>query len=230
MKVSPSCLCIIGARAGSLRLPGKNKKSINGKPLYCITVENAVRSGIFSEIIFSTDDKDILEGLSAYEKITADKRPPQLAGSKVVMWDVGIYLLEKYAKRLKNTKDICFLTPCHPFRRHGHIREAYVLYKSSNATSLISVTELPSPPEFSIEMIDGKIKKDWDGPVRKGDRKKLYYPNGAITFVKKDYFLNKKDIYAQDTAGYLLSWPYSLDIDYAEDLELAKKLAGCFME
>eukprot|EP00121_Abeoforma_whisleri_P010786 Awhi_evm1s9944 len=50
---------IIGARGGSVGVPGKNIKVLCGKPLIAWTIESAIKSGVFDRIIISTDSMDI---------------------------------------------------------------------------------------------------------------------------------------------------------------------------
>ena len=56
-----SAICIIPARAGSRRIPGKNKKLFHGKPIILYSLEAARESGLFSRIVVSTDDLDIVQ-------------------------------------------------------------------------------------------------------------------------------------------------------------------------
>ena len=57
-------LCIIPARGGSKRLPGKNIKPLNGKPLVFYTIDEVIKSNIFDKIIFTSDDDTILKVVS----------------------------------------------------------------------------------------------------------------------------------------------------------------------
>ena len=223
-------VCLIGARKGSKRLPHKNKQEICGRKLYSIAVDAAVYSGIFSKIIVTTDDEDIIGGLSNFPEVMVDRRKEEFAGSQVVIWEVGVYILEKYSSDFEQTKDLCFITPCHPFRNSKHIREAYELYKSSGADSLVSVTEFPAPIELAVKLDNGKVKRNWPGPVRKGNYEKSFFPNGAITFVKKEFLTRNIDVYSVNTIGYEMGWPYCLDIDHQQDLDLARTLANEFLK
>ena len=45
-------------RSGSQGLKGKNIKLINGKPLMYFTIREAVKSGIFDNIVISTDSRN----------------------------------------------------------------------------------------------------------------------------------------------------------------------------
>ena len=54
-------VCIITARGGSKRIPRKNIKSFLGKPIIAYSIETALKSKLFDEVIVSTDDKEIAE-------------------------------------------------------------------------------------------------------------------------------------------------------------------------
>ena len=59
MNTSQSNLCIIPARGGSKRIPRKNIKDFLGKPIIAYSIEAALSSGLFSEVMVSTDDEEI---------------------------------------------------------------------------------------------------------------------------------------------------------------------------
>ena len=52
---------IIPARAGSTRVPNKNKVLINGHPMIAYTIESAKQSGVFAKLLLATDDDEIME-------------------------------------------------------------------------------------------------------------------------------------------------------------------------
>jgi CMP-N,N'-diacetyllegionaminic acid synthase len=218
------CICIIGARAESRRLPNKNKLLLAGKPLYEYTVDAAQRSGLFEHILFSTDDQEILEGLKAYPQVRLHERPERLAGPDVSMITVLDYLIQRNKEHWMDVQTLGLLTPCHPMRTHRHIREAYRLYLGSDAEALVSISPFPCPPERALQVMNGYVKRTWTGLVRKEEHPQQYYPNGAITFVDLAYFMYHKDFYPERTVGYLMDWISGLDIDYPDDFLLAEKL------
>ena len=82
-------LCIIPARGGSKRLPRKNLKLLNGKPLIFHTIDSAIDSNIFDKIIFTSDNEEILKLVSVnypFKLIETFNRPPEFASdtSKVI--------------------------------------------------------------------------------------------------------------------------------------------------
>ena len=54
-------LAMITARGGSKRIPRKNIKDFNGKPIMAYSIEAAIASGVFDEVMVSTDDEEIAE-------------------------------------------------------------------------------------------------------------------------------------------------------------------------
>ncbi len=218
------CVCIIGARKGSKRLPGKNRLQLGGKPLYMHTLESAIGAELFDHIIFTTDDDVILSELGDYPKILLDQRPSEFAEDGVTMMEVLTYLFERYKDIFMDCKNICLLTPCTPLRNSKHICEAYKLYKKSGSMSLVSLTEFPCPPELALEMEDGWVQRKWEGAARPGEYKKRYYPNGCVIFSDYSYFAIHGNFYPPNTVGYLMTWPDCLDIDYEADYNIARML------
>ena len=72
-------LCIIPARGGSKRIPRKNIKPFNGKPMIAYSVEAALESGCFARVAVSTDDEEIAAVARQYGAETPFVRPPELA-------------------------------------------------------------------------------------------------------------------------------------------------------
>ena len=59
-------ICIIPARGGSKRIPRKNIKTFMGKPIIAYSIEAALQSGLFDEVMVSTDDEEIAEIACGY--------------------------------------------------------------------------------------------------------------------------------------------------------------------
>ncbi|MBW2619319.1 MAG: hypothetical protein JRC92_10635 [Deltaproteobacteria bacterium] len=206
-------------------MPGKNKARLHGRPLYAWTVKAALAAGVFSAIIFSTDDGEIIEELKGQPQLIVDARPKKLADAQASMWEVGEYVLGRYPAAASAAGSVCFITPCHPFRTAGHISQAFQRYTDSAADALVSVTEFPSPPSLFLELVEGRLKRNWEGLIRGAEHPTRYYPNGAITIIDQALFRVHKNPYSSHTIGFEMDWPDCLDIDQPKDLELARRLA-----
>lgn len=62
-------LAIIPARSGLKGIKDKNIRNLNGKPLIAYTIEAAISSGEFEEIMVSTDSEKYAEILDQYNAI-----------------------------------------------------------------------------------------------------------------------------------------------------------------
>jgi len=221
-------VCIIGARKGSRRIPGKNRQPLLGKPLYQWTLEAALAADIFNDIIFSTDDDEIAAGVEAFPVIL-DRRPPLLAGDDIGMTEVVAYLQDHYQQGAQ-ASSICLLTPCHPFRTARQIRKACQEFALANAPSLITITRFESPPEITLKR-NGQILSGM--PIKrllKEEFEPSYYPDGAILVFDAAFFKENKRFFDPAMIGFELCWPFSLDIDYPRDLETARLIAPCLLK
>jgi len=217
-----SVICIIGARKGSKRLVGKNRRLLGEKPLYAYSLEAAIESNIFNAIILSSDDEFIIEDAQKYKEIIINKRPAKYADDITSMYDVGFYLLQEYTAVFKNVEYLCFLSPCNPLRTAKHITDAYTLLEQEKYDSLISVSEFAFPPELKLTVKDNKLERSWSGLARKNNHGLSYYPAGGMIFVNQKYFSKHKDVYTENTGAYQIGFPSSLDIDEEKDLAIAR--------
>ena len=113
-------LIIIPARKGSKRLPGKNKKILCGKPLICWTIEFALKIPEITDIIVTSDDKDIEKICKKYPKIQFEKRPSYLAKGNIPME----FVIEQLLFTLQKKYDlIVLLQPTTPIRDLNHIEK-----------------------------------------------------------------------------------------------------------
>jgi len=220
-----SRLCLILAKKNSRRIPEKNKRPLHGRPLYAYTIDAAVTSGIFTHIVCSSDDDAILNSLSQWPEVRGDRRPKHLADNTASAWDVLRDFLTTHENTARSIEDICILTPCHPFRSAVHISDAFREYRQAQADALLSVTPYPYPPELAFGRDSrGRLSRQWQGLNRKEDHPVRYYPNGAVLFVRREHFAQQGNIYGGNCYGYILDWPYGLDIDTWQDLEMAERL------
>ena len=92
-------LCIIPARGGSKRIPRKNVKAFLGKPIISYSIEVALKSGLFDEVMVSTEDEEIAEIAKSYGASFPFYRSQKAAGDHVMTIDVMTEVVEEYRKR-----------------------------------------------------------------------------------------------------------------------------------
>lgn len=216
---------IIGARKDSSRLAGKNKRLLAGKPLYAHTIESVLEADLFSEVVVTSDDDELLEGCAAYPGVQSEKRDGGLACDRTTMMQVVRDTIERCRGLREGIEGVCIMNPCNPFRGPVHIREAVEIFAGGDADTLVSVTALPLPVEFALYVRDGELVREWQGAARPAEFEKAFYPNGAIIIVRPKPFLEEESFYFGRTLPYEMKWPYCLDIDDPDDLQMAEWVA-----
>jgi len=221
-------LALIPARKGSKRLPGKNKKYLFGKPLICYTIEAVMQSKIFNEIIVSSDDSEILEIASKYNKVYLHHRTKELSSDNISAFDVLNKILDKTA----DYNVLGLFLPTSPFRNKNDIIRSYELIEN-NCECVISTTIYKYPPQFALEITENNIAiPAWkDSPLKKGvtqtnnkNIKKLYHPNGAIYMIKHSVYNKTKSFFKANITPYVMINEKSIDIDTHIDFMIAEYL------
>ena len=118
-------IAIIPARSGSKGLKDKNIRNLNGRPLLAWTIEAAVRSGEFDEIMVSTDSEAYAEIARRYGADVPFLRSPATATDTASSWDTVAEVLENCRERGSTFDTFCLLQPTSPLRNAEDIRNAY---------------------------------------------------------------------------------------------------------
>jgi len=121
-----SNLCIIPARGGSKRIPHKNTQPFLGKPIMAYSIEAALTSGLFDEVMVSTDSPDIAAVALQYGAKVPFLRTAQTANDTAttiaVLKEVEATYLATFNRRFDY---ICCLYPTAPLVPTSHLQEGY---------------------------------------------------------------------------------------------------------
>lgn len=220
-------LVVIPARGGSKRLPGKNIKPLNGKPLIHYTLEAAREVFDDSIICVSTDDEDIKRVCEQTGLKVPFLRPKELATDTADSRSVLLHAYEYYTNENDYEADvIVLLQPTSPLRNATHIKEAIELYQDE-LDMVVSVKETDSNPYFLLleENKDGHLEKILSGDfTRKQDCPTVYEINGAIYIINVRSLLNSDTLVFSRTKKYVMDKKSSIDIDDEFDFKFADYL------
>lgn len=220
-----SNICMITARGGSKRIPKKNIVDFHGKPLIAYSIENALDSGIFDEVIVSSDDEEILNiALKFKAKIfKRDKYADDISSST----KAAIYTLRSLLQNGKNVKNLCLLYPTAPLINAKILKEAYDKFIKDKSLFLFAATEFEYPIQRSFKLDENSKVKMFDEKYyykRSQDLEKAYHDAGAFYFGTKNAWLEKDFLFKQYSTVYILPRNLVCDIDTKEDLDFAKAL------
>jgi CMP-N-acetylneuraminic acid synthetase len=224
-----SNLCVIPARGGSKRLPGKNIKELNGKPLLAYSIDAAIESGIYDAIVVSSDDDTILEIGQEYGAIP-HKRKVVLSGDAIPVFKVFQNILEEgeYAGKFST---LTGMLPTCPFKKSKHLKEAIeLLEKHQLEVSIISVTPFDYPPQFGFSMKESNElvmthPEVFAKTTRSQNIEPLVHNNGAFWMAGVEHYLKQGTFYKGTMLGYHMDAISSYDIDYPYQFEIAEILA-----
>ena len=108
-------VAIITARGGSKRIPRKNIKEFNGKPIIAYSIEAALSSGIFNTVMVSTDDEEIAVIAKQYGALVPFMRSAKSSDDYATTADVIREVLESYGRQNENFEYACCIYPTAPF-------------------------------------------------------------------------------------------------------------------
>lgn len=223
-------VCIIPARGGSKRIPRKNIKAFCGKPIIAYSVEAAVNSGLFSEVMVSTDDNEIADIAKKSGAKVPFLRSEKNSDDYAVMADVLIEVLCEYKKLGITFDNMCCIYPTAPFVTVEKLTYAYEKFLSSGADMLEAVVTYSYPPQRSLNLSDDGLLYRYPEHIcaRSQDLEPWYHDAGQFYFYKISAF--EKSILTNGIkGGYMLKCaPYILtelevqDIDSLSDWKLAE--------
>ncbi len=219
-------LAIIPARSGSKGLPDKNIKELCGKPLMAYTLEAAVQSGIFYEVMVSTDSEQYASIARTVEGVTVPfLRSEVTAGDSASTWDTVKEVLHEYRKLGKEFEMFCILQPTSPLRSALCIQEAYKLYEEKNANSVVSVCKMGHSINICNTLPEDHSLVGFIRDEQKYTRQMnptYYRLNGSIYMCNTEAFYKYGTIYKEKSYAYIMSEMDSVDIDTKDDLLYAE--------
>jgi len=221
-------LAIIPARSGSKGLIDKNIKMLYEKPLMAYSIESAIESSQFDEVMVSTDSEIYAEIAIKYGAVVPFLRSAEKSSDNSSSWDVVKEVLECYGVRGTTFNTVALLQPTSPLRTAQDINNAFAIMQEKQANAVVSVCEVDHSPLWCNVLpengsMDRFLPKDL---VTKG-RQKLdtyYRINGAIYLVDVPYLLSSQTIYDQRCFAYKMDKSRSIDIDDLIDFHIAESL------
>lgn len=220
-------IAIIPARGGSKRIPRKNIQLVDGIPMIARAITTAKESGIFSHVLVSTDDEEILEISKEFGASVPQLRSKVLSDDFANTYDVVADALTKSWLGEVVPDHVCCIYPSSIFLKVTHLVEAYKMILDSGCSYVFPIQEY-SPPiqrglyleeNGSISMIDPK-----NALVRTQDLRPSYHDTGQFYWGKREAWERKDSIFGDHSMG-LICKPYEfIDIDTPEDFEFATVL------
>ena len=217
-------IAIITARGGSKRIPRKNIRPFLGKPIIVYSIEAAINSSCFDEIMVSTDDNEIADIARKAGANVPFMRSPKTSYDNATTVEVLVEVLEKYKSLGKEFDYCCCIYPTAPFINKSKLLNAYNKILSSKAKSLVPVVRFGFPILRSFKIENGLVKMNWPEHMNSHSQSLpiAYHDCGQFYIFKiKDFLIDKK-LFSDSTIPFEIPESEVQDIDNEEDWKVAE--------
>ena len=228
-------IALIPARSGSKRLPGKNIKLLRGIPLIAYTIQSALDSNLFSEVIVSTDSREISDIAIKWGASVPALRPIEYAGDESPDIEWVLHSVNNMISTPKSLIDcIAILRPTSPLRSEDTIVKAFELFQEAESMDSLRAMEITNTHPGKmwrlgddnratpfLSQIDQKIPTH-DRPTQ--SLEKLWIQNASLEFIRFRSLVESKTISGKKVFGYIMPGLEGLDVntqfdwDYLENL------------
>lgn len=216
-------IAIIPARGGSKRIPRKNIAEVNGKPLLAYPVATCLATGLFSEVIVSTEDEEIAEVArqhGAHVEMRPDELARDTAPATLACKDL---LLRRYTEEAR-PKQFCMVYPMAIFLEPADLIESMAKLKESDG--VMGVSDFSIHPYKALVEQDGFLVALWP---ELNLQQSQHYPrtlgsNGTFYWGQTDSFVTSPSFYPKRLKSYIIPPWRAVDIDSPDDLEHARQV------
>lgn len=217
-------LCIIPARGGSKRIPRKNTKDFLGKPIIAYSILAALDSGLFDEVMISTDDEEIAEiALNQGVKVPF-LRSTETSNDYATTYQVLEEVLLEYEKIGSSFDYVCCIYPCAPFVNGEKLKLAFDTMIKGEFDSLFPTVGFGFPIQRALKLDNQKISFFYPEYAlsRSQDLEKSYHDAGQFYWTKVSSLLEQKSLITNNTGSIVFSELEVQDIDNETDWKLAE--------
>ena len=220
-----SNLAIIPARGGSKRIPKKNIKDFLGKPIIAYSIEAAINSGLFDEVMVSTDDEAIAKIAIKHGAKVQFLRSIKNAYYYATTFDVINEVISNYKSINKTFDFTCCLYACAPFVTATKLIDAFDFLQKEKFDSDLPIKPFGFPIQRALKK-EANNKTSFFYPefclTRSQDLDQSFHDAGQFYWMNTDLCLQKEAVLTDNTGSIVISELEAQDIDTELDWKLAE--------
>jgi pseudaminic acid cytidylyltransferase len=217
-------VAIIPARGGSKRIPRKNIRKFNGKPIIAWSIIAAQESKLFDYIIVSTDDDEIKIIAEKYGAVVPFLRPINIAGDHTPTAPVMAHAVKEIDRLYQEVEYACCIYPCSPSLLASDLVKAFNILRSTKIDFVYPVTEYPHPVFRSMRQSKGG-KMEFLYPeyelTRTQDLEDVFHDAGQFYWGRAEAWREVKKMHT-DGIGMKIPSYRVIDIDTEDDWKRAE--------
>lgn len=218
-------IAVIPARGGSKRIPRKNIRMFCGKPIIAYSIEAALETKLFDQVVVSTDDEEIAAIARAFGATTPFARPKEIADDFTGTNDVVKHAVDWFVEQSHDVTHACCIYATAPLLQPRFITEGFDALTGSDAAFAFSVTGYAFPIQRALRLAaDGRVDALYPEHrlTRSQDLEPAYHDAGQFYWGTARAFLDDIPLFSPRSIGVVLPRFLVQDIDAPEDWEQAE--------
>jgi len=217
-------ICVIPARGGSKRIPRKNIKEFLGKPIIAYSIQAALDSGLFDEVMVSTDDLEIADIAKKYGAKVPFMRSAKNSDDFATTFDVIKEVINYYKDQSIEFDNLCCLYSCAPFVNPKVLLRAYNQLTKKNFDTVFPIIPFSFPIQRALRVNQGKVSMILEANlnIRSQDLEKSFHDSGQFYWCNTKQLLISKKLITSNSGGIEISELDAQDIDTDMDWDLAE--------
>ncbi len=231
---APETVGLIPARMGSRRVPGKNLRLFCGQPLLAYAIASALQSGVFSEVIVSTESPEAAEVARACGASVPFLRPAEFAAdlSPDIQW--VDFTLRELKRQGRQPELFAILRPTSPFRTAATIRRAHAQFLANAWADSLRAMEPCAQHPGKMWVVRGSqalpllplspAELPWHSRPYQ-DLPLVYVQNASLEIARCATVFDTGTISGHAVLPFFTEGHEGLDINTEHDWELAEALA-----
>jgi pseudaminic acid cytidylyltransferase len=218
-------IAVIPARGGSKRIPRKNIRAFCGKPIIAYSIAAAQQTGLFDQVVVSTDDEEIASVAREFGATTPFIRPKEIADDFTGTNAVVKHAVVWFNAQSNDVTHACCLYATAPLVQANFITQGYEALSRSDAAFAFSVTSYAFPIQRAVRITpDGRVDAIYPEHrmTRSQDLEHAYHDAGQFYWGTARAFLEDMPVFAPHSIGVILPRHLVQDIDTLEDWDQAE--------
>ena len=217
-------LAIIPARGGSKRIPRKNIKDFRGKPIIAYSIQAALDSELFDEVMVSTDDKEISDIAKKYGANVPFMRSAKNSDDWAPTFEVIKEVINCYKDKSVEFDNLVCLYSCAPFVNSNLLIRAYNQLIEKNFDTVLPIIPFSSPIQRALRVNQDKVSMIHEDNlnVRSQDLEKSFHDAGQFYWCNTKQLIISEKLINSNSGGIEISELDAQDIDTNRDWNLAE--------
>lgn len=221
---------IIFARGGSKGLPGKNIRSLGGKPLIAWSIEHALAVKRIKRVIVSTDSEEIAAVAREYGAEVPFIRPAELARDDSPEWLAWRHALKYLLDKDGALPEVMVSVPATaPLRLPLDIENCLDEYEKGDADMVITVSDAHRSPYFNMVKVNADDTVELVIPpqaaiARRQDAPVVYDMSTVAYVVRPEFIMTHNATFEGRVRAVHVPTARAIDIDTLLDFQVAECL------